>query len=68
VSRARGADLRRPLDDPCVLRLLAVTRGAGVLVEVIPYGCRPSPAGTERARRRDLRASPAGGQLLVLLA
>ena len=50
-ARARGADLRLPLDDPYFLRVLAVTRGAGVLVEVIPYSFRPSPAGTERASR-----------------
>jgi hypothetical protein len=49
--RARAADLRLPLDDPYFLRVLAATRGAGVLVEVIPYSFRPSPAGTERASR-----------------
>ncbi len=50
-ARALAADLRLSLDDAYFLRLLAATRGAGVLVEVIPYGFRPSPAGTERASR-----------------
>jgi hypothetical protein len=50
-ARACAADLRLPLDDAYFLRVLAATRGAGVLVEVIPYSFRPSPAGTERASR-----------------
>jgi hypothetical protein len=50
-ARALAADLRLPLDDAYFLRVLAATRGAGVLVEVIPYSFRPSPAGAERAGR-----------------
>lgn len=50
-ASALAANLLLPLDDPYFLRVLAATRGAGVLVEVIPYSFRPSPAGAERASR-----------------
>jgi hypothetical protein len=50
-ARALAADLALPLDDPYFLRVLAATRGAGVVVEVIPYSFRPSPAASERASR-----------------
>jgi hypothetical protein len=50
-ARALAADLALPLDDPYFLRVLAATRGAGVVVETVPYSFRPSAAASERASR-----------------
>jgi hypothetical protein len=42
--------LRPPLDEPYFLRILSVGRGAGMRVEVVPYGYRPTPPVAERIR------------------
>lgn len=46
--RARMVRPEVPVDDPYFLRLLAASRGAGVLVSVVPYSFQPSAAAAER--------------------
>jgi hypothetical protein len=49
-ARALAGDLALPLDEPYFLRLLAPSRGAGALVDLVPYSVRLSPARVDQVR------------------
>jgi hypothetical protein len=49
-ARRLSRDVALPLDEPYFLRLLAPSRGGGALVDVIPYGIRPSPGRLDEVR------------------
>lgn len=48
--RAKTARAELPVDDAYFLRLLAASRGAGVLVSVVPYSFQPTAEAAERIR------------------